>query len=93
MPEVLEQSGISGVCAKEDKKLETVDQHLKQAFSHLREALDLSIQMVQNDTNAKGSVGRLWEGFLGEFFNMIRVKGKESRLNLLSFVKFPSLWK
>jgi hypothetical protein len=71
--------------------MENVEQNLKDALEHLNEALDISIASILRDEKTKTEIGKNWEVFLGDFFNLLRVKGKESRLNLLSFVKFPRL--
>ncbi|WP_134701910.1 hypothetical protein [Ammoniphilus sp. YIM 78166] len=70
-----------------------VDHHLQQAFAHLREALNASVGLVLANPSEKGSVGKKWEAFLGEFFNMVKTKGKESKLNLLSWISFSKMWK
>jgi hypothetical protein len=70
-----------------------VDYHLQQAFAHLKEALNESIGMVLENQGTKAAVGKKWEVFLGEFFGMVKSKGKESKLNLLSWISFPRLWK
>jgi hypothetical protein len=70
-----------------------VDYHLQQAFAHLREALNASIGMVLENNGTKSEIGKKWEIFLGEFFGLVRAKGKESKLNLLSWISFPKLWR
>ena len=70
-----------------------VDHHLQQAIAHLREALDASIRMVLNNQAYKAEIGQKWEMFLGQFFGMIKSKGKENKVNLLNWIKFPRMWK
>jgi hypothetical protein len=70
-----------------------VDHHLQQAFAHLKEALNVSIGMVEQKQANKSEVGKRWEVFFGEFFNMVKTKGKEHKLNLLSWISFSKLWK
>ncbi|MGC5326057.1 hypothetical protein [Brevibacillus sp. SYSU BS000544] len=70
-----------------------VDYHLQQAFAHLKEALNVSVAMVMDNQENKQMIGKKWETFLGEFFQLIKVKGKESKLNLLSAISFPKLWR
>lgn len=72
---------------------EKVDYHLQQAFAHLREALNVSIRLVLDKSEKKAEIGRKWEIFLGEFFGLIKAKGKESKLNLLTWISFPKLWR
>lgn len=70
-----------------------VDYHLQQAFAHLKEALNTSIGLVLQNQGSKVEIGKKWELFLGEFFSMVKAKGKESKLNLLSWISFPKLWR
>ncbi|MFB0844574.1 hypothetical protein [Paenibacillus oleatilyticus] len=69
----------------------SVDFHLREALSHLDAALNKSILHVQADMSAKKEVGQQWERFLGEFFQQVREKGKQSKLNLWSWVAFPRI--
>lgn len=70
-----------------------VDHHLQQAFAHLREALQVSIAMVLTNQSSKEKIGKKWEVFFGEFFGMVKTKGKEHKLNLLSWISFPKIWR
>jgi len=67
--------------------------HLDEAYKHLEEALSLSIQQVSDDKSQQKPIGQQWEQFLGHFFSEVRTKGKENKVNLLSMVSFPKLWK
>lgn len=66
-----------------------IEYHIRQALSHLEIAMDQSIGQVLEDNGAKDAVGMKWQHFLGEFMNLVREKGKQSRMNLLSWVSFP----
>ncbi|MDA8226852.1 MAG: hypothetical protein M0T74_03970 [Desulfitobacterium hafniense] len=69
----------------------TVDYHLEQALAHVKTAINLSIkEVVQNSHNQK-IIGHKWETFLGDFFRYVRDKGKEHRVNMLSWISFPRL--
>jgi hypothetical protein len=70
-----------------------ISRHLDEAYRHLEEALNLSIQAVNADKNQQRPVGAQWEQFLGSFFKNLRVKGKEHKLNLLGMVSFTKLLK
>lgn len=70
---------------------ESVDFHLKQAFSHLEAALNKSIKLILDNQSEKQSIGSKWEKFLGEFFGLIREQGKQSKINLLSWISFPRI--
>ncbi|MGZ4163960.1 MAG: hypothetical protein ACXVDE_09250 [Tumebacillaceae bacterium] len=70
-----------------------INHHLKEAYQHLQAALDISIQDVKNNKSEEKPIGQVWESFLGDFFRSLRVKGKENKLNLLSFVSFTKLLK
>lgn len=74
-------------------EMQKVDHHLRQAFAHLREALNVSITMVLNKQMSKEEVGNRWGVFFGEFFEMVKTKGKENKLNLLSWISLPKIWR
>lgn len=71
----------------------TVQEHLNQALTHLREAMRLSVQIVAADGGRKNRVGQLWEQFLGQFFDAIRNKSRESKINLMSWISFSKVWR
>jgi hypothetical protein len=68
---------------------QSVDYHLQQALSHLEAAVNISIALCLKNQEEKPIIGNKWEKFLGEFFSLIREKGKQSRLNLLALISFP----
>ncbi|BBI31901.1 hypothetical protein [Cohnella abietis] len=70
---------------------QTVDFHLQQALSHLDAALNKSIKLIVDNQEEKRMVGSKWEKFLGEFFGLVREKGKQSKMNLLSWITFPRI--
>ncbi|MFB9758992.1 MULTISPECIES: hypothetical protein [Bacillaceae] len=65
--------------------------HLRQALSHLDQALNMTIQSLRERPEFKKSAGAIWEEFLGTFFGKVRAKGKENNINLLSLISFPKL--
>jgi hypothetical protein len=69
----------------------SIEFHLREALSHLENALNESIRLALTDENAKKEVGHQWELFLGEFFGQVREKGKQARFNLWNWVKFPRM--
>jgi hypothetical protein len=72
---------------------EQISEHLEQAMRHLNEALNVSVQAVLQDTKLKAPIGRLWEQFLGRFFDAVRAKSRESKLNILSWISFAKMWR
>lgn len=70
-----------------------IRRHLNEAFKHLQEALQISIQSILADRNMQKPIGEAWEQFLGNFFQMIRIKGRENKLNLLSLISFSKIWR
>jgi hypothetical protein len=70
-----------------------IAEHLEQALNHLNQALHISVQAVLQDTKLKDPIGRLWEQFLGRFFDAIRTKSRESKVNVLSWISFTKMWR
>lgn len=55
---------------------QTIDHHLREALTHLEEAINQSIHTVtQNEASSK-EIGGKWEQFLGQFYGMVKDKGK-----------------
>ncbi|WP_141432062.1 hypothetical protein [Bacillus sp. 03113] len=67
--------------------------HLRQALSHLDEALHSTIQSLRTDPASKNAMGSLWEEFLGTFFGRVRTVGKQNKINLLNLISFSRLKK
>jgi hypothetical protein len=72
---------------------DNIEQHLSQAFSHIEQALDLSIEEYKRIKDSQEALGRQWEEFLGRVYHSIKEKGKANRINLLSWVSFTRLRK
>ncbi|MGW8957923.1 hypothetical protein [Paenibacillus maysiensis] len=70
---------------------QNIDNHLREALTHLESALNQSVRCVLENDSAKKEIGLKWERFLGEFMGQIREKGKKSRLNLLGWISFPRI--
>lgn len=70
-----------------------IEYHLQQAQAHLDAALNQSILSVKANPRIQKDIARQWEGFLGTFFSAVREKGKANKLNLLSWISFPSFRK
>jgi hypothetical protein len=82
---------ISNEGIKSDEQ--SIDDHLRQALSHLVVAINKSIAMILRNDAAKKEVGQKWEAFLGQFFGYVREKGKENRVNLMGLISFARLRK
>ncbi|PTX59657.1 hypothetical protein C8P63_11192 [Melghirimyces profundicolus] len=76
-----------------NETMTSIDDHLKKAFVHIEKALAESIQQVLDNERKKDEIGRKWEAFIGQLFHLIRKKGKENRINLMSWVSFTRLRK
>lgn len=77
----------------ETKQDNEVIVHLKQALTHLDQALQATISSMRENPAAKKALGSLWEEFLGSFFGRVRTVGKENKINLLSLISFAKLKK
>jgi len=70
---------------------QTIDHHLREALAHLEQAIDLSLQSALENQAATKELGGKWEHFIGEFYGMVKDKGRKSRINLLSWVSFARI--
>ncbi|AKG33945.1 hypothetical protein [Paenibacillus durus] len=70
---------------------EVIDQHLQEALTHLEEAINQSIHSVMDNQASSKEIGGKWEQFLGQFYGMVKDKGKKSRINLLSWISFAKI--
>ena len=68
-----------------------IDDHLRQALSHIESAINLSIADGVESPSRQKLIGQKWETFLGQFFGYARTKGKEHRVNLLGWISFPRI--
>lgn len=68
-----------------------IDDHLRQALSHIESAINLSIIAGVENSSMQKLIGQKWEEFLRQFFEYARVKGKEKRVNLLGWISFPRI--
>ncbi|MFY4776579.1 hypothetical protein [Metabacillus sp. RGM 3146] len=73
------------------EKEQQILQQLKQSLLHLDEALNLSTQMLKEDSNNKHDLSTIWEEFLNTFLGRVKDKGKESNINLMKLLPFPKL--
>lgn len=69
----------------------TIDDHLNEALRHLESAVNQSIHAVLNNEDARKETGQKWERFLGQFYGLVKEKGKQSRVNLLSWISFAKI--
>ncbi|NGM82914.1 hypothetical protein G5B47_10865 [Paenibacillus sp. 7124] len=69
----------------------TIDQHLQEALAHLEEAINQSMHSVADNQASSKEIGGKWEHFLGQFYGMVKDKGKKSRVNLLSWISFAKI--
>ncbi|MBN2909991.1 hypothetical protein JQC72_10740 [Polycladomyces sp. WAk] len=72
---------------------DNIDHHLSQAYSHIEQALDLSIEEYKRIKQSQEALGRQWEEFLGRVYHAIKEKGKANRINLLGWISFSRLRK
>lgn len=68
-----------------------IEDHLRQALSHIELAINSSIRAGVEDPSGQKQIGLKWEEFLRQFFEYARVKGKEQRVNLLGWISFPRI--
>jgi hypothetical protein len=76
-----------------EQKENEVILHLKQALTHLDQAIRMTIQSLKETPDSKANLGYVWEEFLGTFFGKVRTIGKENKINLLNIISFERLKK
>jgi len=70
---------------------QSIDTHLMEALIHLEAAMNESIRTVLENQSAKKEIAPKWEHFLGQFYGMVKEKGKKSSINLLSWISFAKI--
>ncbi|KLU60771.1 hypothetical protein CEB3_c27440 [Peptococcaceae bacterium CEB3] len=73
------------------EELPDIDEHLKEALSHLEQAIEQSVRMIVREPAAQKELARAWELFLGDFLGSVREKGKQYGVNLFNLISFPRL--
>ncbi|KJS03811.1 MAG: hypothetical protein VR68_00585 [Peptococcaceae bacterium BRH_c4a] len=75
------------------EQLEQAEEKLKEASRLVREAVDLSLEVMCRDVKPNQEVACLWEDFLGDFLRYIQMKGKEKKRNLFAAISFNRVWR
>lgn len=70
--------------------LKPVQERLRNALTLLKEAVDLSVSLFVQGAD-KNQIGAEWSAFLGEFFSYVKQKSRESKQNLLGWIRWPRL--
>ncbi|TVY04198.1 hypothetical protein [Cohnella terricola] len=70
---------------------QSIDHHLQEALAHLEQAINQSVHVVLENQATSKELGSKWEHFLGEFYGMVKDKGKKTRINLLSWISFAKI--
>lgn len=73
-------------------ELEQVRAKLSQALVVIREAVDISLQIMSQGPSKAKEVSALWENFLREFLSYIKQKSRETGRNLFAAISFPRIW-
>jgi hypothetical protein len=64
-------------------EIDALQTRLEEALASVKEAVDLSVKIRLADPNAWKEVSGLWNLFLGEFWQYIKVQSVRSGQNLL----------
>ncbi|MGQ7276945.1 hypothetical protein ACT91Q_03150 [Brevibacillus thermoruber] len=62
-------------------------------MKHLERMIVGAALVVSRNADNKIMVGKKWGDFLHAFFSLVKRSGKESKLNLLSFVSVTKLFR
>ena len=74
-------------------QLEQVRAKLVEASGLVREAVDLSLEVLCRNIRPNPAVSRLWEDFLGDFLGYVKQKGRERKRNLFATISFARIWR
>jgi hypothetical protein len=74
-----------------EKQSMSAEEHLKQAFYHLTSAVNRSLEEAQRTESAKQRLGAMWEAFLVQFFQYVKEKGKEKKVDMLGWISVSKL--
>ena len=74
------------------EQLEQARAKLAEASRLVREAVDLSLEIMSRDAKPNQAVTHMWEDFLGDFLKYLKVKGKEKKRNLFAMISFARVW-
>jgi hypothetical protein len=67
-----------------------VKEKMVQALALIKEAVDMSIPLLK--TERQESIVMLWETFIGEFIDYIKLRSKETGVNLISKISIRRIW-
>lgn len=70
--------------------MEELRSRLREAASLLEESLNHSVGLFSAGVD-KSAIGREWSDFLEEFFEHVKKKSRESKQNLVSWIRFPRI--
>ena len=73
------------------KNLNELAGHLQELSGSLRQAVDGSVEMAQEDPEARDHLAGLWEEFLGDFYQHVRTRSRETGQNLLGWLSFSRI--
>lgn len=73
------------------EQYEDLRKKLEQALKLIKESVDTSVVLIKE--GHKREVTGMWEDFLGAFIKYLRLKSKESGINLLASINFWRIWK
>ncbi|MBC8081012.1 MAG: hypothetical protein H7X86_11750 [Gorillibacterium sp.] len=70
---------------------DTIDHQLREALALMEQAINQSIHTVKENQASAKEIGGKWEQFFGEFYSMVKEKGKKTRINLFSWISFSKI--
>lgn len=71
----------------------SAEEHLKIAFSHLQQAVKLSIHDLKKSQEEKKRITAMWEAFVSQFIQYVKDQSKQNDVNLFSLASFLKLKK
>ena len=71
-----------------EENIANLKSRLEELSTHISEAVDLSLAIVQKQPKDLAVIAHIWEEFLGGFYQHVRKRSHETGLNLMGWLAF-----
>lgn len=74
-----------------EQEIASLKARLAELSGNLHEVVDLSLDIVKRQPQQRAAISKLWEEFLGGFYQHVRKRSHETGLNLLGWLTFSRI--